>query len=72
MKLIRYASVFIILTAIGILYDKYKKKWSFLDSTYQNEQNIQNYLLNEKSILNGKPSKESTERCTIFTSRKLL
>lgn len=55
MKLIRYVSVFIIITAIGMLYDKYKKKWSFLDSTHQNERYIQNYLLNEKSILNGKP-----------------
>jgi hypothetical protein len=55
MKLVRYVSVFIILTAIGILYDKYKKKWGFLDTTQQNEKYIQNYLLNEKSILNGKP-----------------
>tara|TARA_B100000902_G_scaffold137243_1_gene135453 strand:+ start:409 stop:1428 length:1020 start_codon:yes stop_codon:yes gene_type:complete len=55
MKLLRYVSAFIIVTAIGILYDRYKKKWGFLNIEQQNQKNIQKYLLNEKSIINGKP-----------------
>ena len=55
MKLLRYVSVFIIVTAIGVLYDRYKKKWGFLNIEEQNKENIQKYLLNEQSILNGKP-----------------
>ena len=55
MNLVRYFSVFIILTAVGVLYDRYKKKWHFLDVEGQNSENIKKYLLNEDSILNGKP-----------------
>jgi len=55
MKLLRYVSVFIIITAIGVLYDRYKKKWGILNIEQQNQENIQKYLLNEKSIINGKP-----------------
>ena len=55
MNLVRYVSVFIIITAVGVLYDRYKKKWSFLDIEGQNHESIKKYLLNEGSILNGKP-----------------
>ncbi len=34
MKLLRYVSAFIIVTAIGILYDRYKKKWGFLNNAW--------------------------------------
>lgn len=55
MNLVRYVSVFIIITAVGVLYDRYKKKWGFLDIEGQNQENIKKYLLNDDSILNGKP-----------------
>tara|TARA_B100000674_G_C37920040_1_gene952826 strand:- start:848 stop:1810 length:963 start_codon:yes stop_codon:yes gene_type:complete len=55
MNLVRYVSAFIIVTAIGVLYDRYKNKWGFLDIESQNRENIKKYLLNENSILNGKP-----------------
>jgi hypothetical protein len=55
MNLIRYVSAFIIVTAIGVLYDRYKNKWGFLNIEGQNKENIKKYLLNDDSILNGKP-----------------
>jgi hypothetical protein len=53
--LVKYFGAFIIITTIGVLYDRYKKKWKILNVEEQNQENINKYLLNENSILNGKP-----------------
>ncbi len=53
--LIKYFSAFILITTIGVLYDRYKQKWNILNVDEQNHENIKKYLLNEDSILNGKP-----------------
>ncbi len=53
--MIKYFSAFILITTIGVLYDRYKQKWKILDVEENNQENIKKYLLNEDSILNGKP-----------------
>ena len=54
MILIRYLTLFLFLTAIGVLYDKYKKKYD-LDGNLKNHSLIEKYLLNDDSLLSGKP-----------------
>ena len=54
MKLVQYLSMFIILTTVGILYDKYRSKFEIFNKI-DNQEKIKKYLLNEDSILNGKP-----------------
>jgi hypothetical protein len=53
--MIKYFSAFILITTIGVLYDRYKQKWGILNVEEQKQENIKKYLLNEDSILNGKP-----------------
>jgi hypothetical protein len=54
MEILKYLSMFIILTTIGILYDKYKSKFDIFNEMDNNDK-IKKYLLNENSILHGKP-----------------
>ena len=54
-RYIKYFSAFILVTTIGVLWDRYKVKWGIRSDEEQNEENIKKYLLNEDSILNGKP-----------------
>lgn len=53
-KYLQYLLYFIVLVAIGIIYDKYKKKNELTDETLNNEL-IQKYLLNDNTILGNKP-----------------
>ena len=52
MDVVRYLSLFIIITTIGILYDKYKTKYFGLDD-YDKEELVRKYLINESK--KGKP-----------------
>ena len=54
MEIIKYISAFVILTAAGMLYDRYKKKYG-LDIELNNKEKIQKFLLNDDSLINGKP-----------------
>ena len=54
MNIIKYISAFIIITAAGMLYDRYKKKFG-LDIELNNREKIQKFLLNDRTLLNGKP-----------------
>lgn len=55
-NMVKYFSAFILITSIGVLYDRYKEKWGILkNEELQNQENIKKYLLNEDSLLNGKP-----------------
>lgn len=52
MKIVNYLFAFVIITSIGMLYDRYLKKYD-LDSTENHEKLIKHYLLNEGE--NNKP-----------------
>ena len=52
MKIVNYLFAFIIITSIGILYDKYLKKYD-IDSKETHEKLIKHYLLNDGN--NDKP-----------------
>ena len=52
--MLKYIIYFIILTSIGMLYDKYKKKYLPSDSE-RNDKMIQNFLLNDSVMSNSKP-----------------
>jgi hypothetical protein len=52
MKIVNYLFAFVIITSIGMLYDRYLKKYD-LDSTENNEKLIKHYLLNDGT--NNKP-----------------
>jgi len=52
--MLKYISVFIALTIVGYLYDKYKEKMSVNDET-ENELLIREYLLNDTYRPNNKP-----------------
>ena len=54
MKIIQYAMLFIILTGIGMLYDRYKKKMGFQDYK-SNDELIDRYLLNRNDSKKKKP-----------------
>ena len=52
--MLKYIIYFIILTSIGMLYDKYKKKYLPSDEGRKNEL-IRQFLLNDSVISNNKP-----------------
>lgn len=54
MKILQYAMLFIILTGIGMLYDRYKRKLGISDNK-SNEELIERYLLNRKDSKKKKP-----------------
>ncbi len=54
MEILRYIALFLILTSIGMLYDRYKKKYD-PDEELSKYHLVQKYLLNEDTILTGKP-----------------
>ena len=54
MDIIKYITAFVILTSAGMLYDRYKKKFG-LDIELNNREKIQKFLLNDDTLLNGKP-----------------
>ena len=54
MNVVRYITIFIILTTIGILYDRYVKKF-FPDEELDKHNLVRKYLLNEGESLTGKP-----------------
>ena len=54
MEIIRYVAIFLILTTLGMLYDRYKKKYD-PDDELSKYHLVQKYLLNEDTILTGKP-----------------
>ena len=54
MEIIRYIAIFLILTTLGMLYDRYKKKYE-PDDELSKYHLVQKYLLNEDTILTGKP-----------------
>ena len=53
MNVVRYITIFIILTTIGILYDRYVKKF-FPDEELDKHNLVRKYLLNEGESLTGK------------------
>lgn len=54
MIILRYLSMFLLLTGIGVLYDKYKKKYD-LDGSVRKNQLIGKYLLSNKTGFSEKP-----------------
>ena len=52
--MINYLALFVILTVIGILYDKYKKKYE-PDEELKNYDLVKKYLLNDGMVIQGKP-----------------
>lgn len=54
MNVVRYITIFIILTTIGILYDRYVKKF-FPDEELDKHILVRKYLLNEGESITGKP-----------------
>ena len=52
--MLKYIVAFILLTSIGLLYDKYKKKQDYLTDANNNDL-IKKYLLTDKHVLSGKP-----------------
>ena len=54
MNIVRYGIIFIILTTIGILFDRYKKKY-WGDEELDKYSLVRKYLLNEGDGFNGKP-----------------
>ncbi len=54
MEIAKYVAVFLILTTIGMLYDRYKMKYD-PDEDLSKYHLVQKYLLNEDTILTGKP-----------------
>ena len=53
MNIVKYVMYFIILTAVGILYERYNSKYNGLDETRQYDL-IKKYLLNESSLATSK------------------
>ena len=54
MNIVRYGVIFIILTTIGILFDRYKKKY-WGDEELDKYSLVRKYLLNETDGIGGKP-----------------
>ncbi len=54
MKIVNYILVFIAVTAIGMLYDRYSKKF-YPDEELDKYNLVRKYLLNESDSLDGKP-----------------
>ena len=54
MNVVRYITMFIILTTVGILYDRYAKKF-FPDEELDKHNLVKKYLLNESESITGKP-----------------
>jgi len=54
MKIVNYVLVFIAVTAIGMLYDRYSKKF-YPDEELDKYNLVRKYLLNESDSLDGKP-----------------
>jgi len=54
MKIVNYILVFIAVTAIGMLYDRYSKKF-YPDEELNKYNLVRKYLLNESDSLDGKP-----------------
>ena len=54
MNIVRYGIIFIILTTIGILFDRYKKKY-WGDEELDKYSLVRKYLLNETGGIGGKP-----------------
>ena len=54
MKYLKYLYYFIVIVAVSILYDKYKKRNATEDQE-KNQELVKKYLLNEKSYLGRKP-----------------
>ena len=52
--MLKYIVAFILLTSIGLLYDKYKKKQDYLKDSNNNNL-IKKYLLSDEYVLEGKP-----------------
>ena len=52
--MLKYALYFIVITVLGILYDKYKTKQSKKENR-ANHDLIRKYLLNEDALTGGKP-----------------
>ena len=53
MKLMKYVLMFVVLTSIGMLYERYNKKYD-LDSSTRDTELIKKYLLNESAMSNNK------------------
>ena len=54
MKIVKYVTIFILLTTIGMLYDRYIKKF-FPDEELNKYNLVRKYLLNETDSVLGKP-----------------
>ena len=54
MNIVNYVLVFIAVTAIGMLYDRYSKKF-YPDEELDKYNLVRKYLLNESDSLDGKP-----------------
>tara|TARA_Y100000817_G_scaffold313961_1_gene311348 strand:- start:3608 stop:4615 length:1008 start_codon:yes stop_codon:yes gene_type:complete len=52
--MLKYIVAFILITTIGLVYDKYKKKQDFLKDANNNDL-IKKYLLTDEYVLSGKP-----------------
>ena len=52
MDLVKYVTFFTIITAVGMLYDRYKKKWG-ADEELKDDVLVKEYLLGENTILGG-------------------
>lgn len=52
MDLVKYVTFFTIITAVGMLYDRYKKKWE-PDEELKDDVLVKQYLLGENTILGG-------------------
>ena len=54
MKIIKYIMFFILMTTVGMLFDRYKKKY-LPDEELDKYNLVRKYLLNESGSINGKP-----------------
>ena len=54
MKLLNYVMFFILMTTVGMLFDRYKKKF-FPDEELDKYNLVRKYLLNESGSVIGKP-----------------
>ena len=51
--MLKYIAIFVVLTVVGVYYDKYKRRTE-LSEEQRNQQYITDYLLNDNKILSGK------------------
>lgn len=54
MKIVKYLTIFVVLTTVGILYEKYKNKYDRIDIENKYDL-VQNYLLNNTVDIDKKP-----------------